>query len=188
MPYSSPLFDNEIIEIIKVIQPKTFFDFGAGAGKYGELVKSVAPFIKTIAVEIEQDYINKFSLKLKYDEVLNASVLDLINSKYYDTNFDVVMIGDTIEHLRKSDGVDLLNFLVYRCRWIILQFPFRFLQNSVANYTSEAHISVWDESDFFVFERTKLYVKERQRLLAIRGYIENSITIDQIETILESNE
>lgn len=188
MPYSSPVFDRAITEVIKHIDTKSFFDIGAGAGKYGELVRAISSEIKTVAVEIEKDYINTFNLPTKYNEVLNISVLDLIQPNYYDTNFDVVMIGDTIEHLKKSDGIDLLNFLVYRCRWIIIQFPVRYLQNTVDSYTSEAHISVWDKTDFQSFERTKIFANEKQRLVAIRGYMENAFTIKQIETIIETNE
>jgi len=81
--------------------------------------------------------------------------------------------------------MDLLNFLIYRSRWIIVQFPYRFLQNASGGYNSEAHISVWAESDFLSFERTRMYVKDTQRLIVLRGYLENAISVEKIELALE---
>ena len=188
MPYSSFIFDRSIEEIIRLLKPETFLDLGAGAGKYGELARKINPSIKLTAVEIEKDYIKQFNLFSIYDEVWNVSATDLINPKYYDSTFDVIMIGDIIEHLKKSDGIDLLNFLIYRCRWIILEFPYHYLQNSVVGYHSEAHISVWTKNDFISFERTKLYAKDTQRLIVLRGYLENHLSIADIESLINKHE
>jgi len=185
MPYSSFIFDNAIAEIIKLIRPKTFFDLGAGAGKYGSMVKEIDSTIETTAIEIEKDYIKKFNLRSIYNQVWNISVTDIVQPKYFDSIFDIVMAGDILEHLKKSEGVDLLNFLIYRCRWIIIEFPYRYLQNTVNDYASEAHISVWAENDFFSFERTRMYAKDTQRLIFLRGYRENDITVKDIDLILK---
>lgn len=188
MPYSSFVFDESIEKILRLLRPDNILDIGAGAGKYGELAKKINPTIKSIAIEIEKDYTKKFNLPLIYNEVWNISATDLIKPKYYDSTFDVIMIGDIIEHLLKSDGIDLLNFLVYRCRWIIVEFPHRYLQNSVDGYQSEAHISVWAENDFSSFERTKLYAKDAQRLIVLRGYLENKISVGDIELLVNKHE
>ena len=188
MPYSSFIFDNAITEIIKLAQPKTFLDLGAGAGKYGSIVKKISPSIKTTAVEIEKDYIEKFNLSSLYDQIWNIPVSDIIQPKYFDSNFDVIMVGDILEHLKKSESVDLLNFLIYRCRWIIVEFPHHYLQNAVDGYSSEAHISAWAENDFFSFERTRMYAKDTQRLIILRGYHENNIAAKDINFILKKYE
>jgi len=188
MPYSSFIFDAAIAEIIKLIKPKIFFDLGSGAGKYGLMVKKIDPSIKTIALEIEKNYIKKFNLRSIYKQVLNISATDLIQPKYFDSIFDVVMAGDILEHLKKSEGIDLLNFLIYRCRWMIIEFPCRYLQNIVNGHSSEAHISIWAENDFFPFERTRMYKKGKQRLIVLRGYSESIIPIKKIEFILKKHE
>ena len=111
-------------------------------------------------------------------------VSGLISPEFYKCEFEVVMMGDVIEHLKKSEGIDLLNFLVYRSRWIIIQFPHKFRQNSIDDHISEAHISVWSEEDFHGFDRTKIYKKGSQRLVVLRGYLEADISIKQIENIV----
>ena len=188
MPHSSFIFDKSIEEIMRLLKPETILDLGAGAGKYGKLIKNINPSVQSIAVEIEKDYIKKFNLLSIYDEVWNISVTDLIKPKYYDSTFDVIMIGDIIEHLKKSDGIDLLNFLIYRCRWIILEFPYRYLQNFVDGYHSEAHISVWTKDNFVSFERSQLYEKNTQRLVVLRGYLENKISVADIESMINEHE
>ena len=162
MPYTSFIFDNAIAEIIKLVRPKNFLDLGAGAGKYGLMVKEINPAIEAVAVEIQKDYIEKFGLRSIYNQVWNVSVIDIIQPKYFDSIFDVVMVGDILEHLKKSESIDLLNFLIYRCRWIIIEFPHMYLQNIVDNYPSEAHISVWAERDFSSFEHSRMYAKDTQ--------------------------
>jgi len=184
MPYSSPLFDESIKEIVGLIKPANVLDIGAGAGKYGVLIKKIIPTTETIAVEIESDYVNRFSLNDIYDQVWNMDVMGIISPKYYEQNFDLVVIGDIIEHLRKSNGLDLINYLVYRSKWILIEFPHHYLQNAVEGYTSEAHISVWGESDFNIFESTLLYKKDSQRLIVIKGYINDSVGLDEVSKVL----
>jgi len=188
MPYSSFIFDDVIAEIIKLIRPKTFLDLGAGAGKYGGMVKEINPFIETIAVEVEKDYLEKFNLRSIYHEIWNVPVINLIRPEYLDLRFDIVMAGDILEHLKKSEGIDLLNFLIYRSRWIIVEFPHRYLQNAVDSYNSEAHISVWTDNDFLSFERTRMYAKDTQRLIILRGYLENAISVENVEFMIKKYE
>ena len=184
MPYSSSKFDEIIFEVLKSIKPQSFLDIGSGAGKYGKMIKKINSKIHSIAVEISKTYIKKFKLKSIYDEVWNISALNLIKPKYYNTEFDTIMIGDVIEHLKKSDGINLLNFLIYRCKWIILEFPYKYLQNSVNNKFFEAHISVWSKSDFESFERTTVYNLKKQRLVVLKGYLNNS-SIRDVDIIIK---
>lgn len=182
MPYSSNVFDKNIEEALRFIKPDILLDLGAGAGKYGLMARKNNFALKTIAVETESDYIEKFNLHSIYTEVWNTSCIDLIRPEHYGARFDVVIIGDLIEHLKKSDGVDLLNFLIYRSRWIVVQVPRHYVQNIVGGHSSEAHVSVWAETDFLPFERTKIYVKDTQRLIFLRGYLENEISVELMES------
>lgn len=185
MPYSSPVFDEEISRIIKFVKPKNLLDIGAGAGKYGLIAKQLDPLIRTVAIEVEKDYIKEFKLGSIYDEVWNISTSSIIQSRYFDLDFDIVVVGDILEHLKKSEGIDLLNFIIYRCRWIIIEFPHRYLQNAIDGHVSEAHISAWSENDFLAFERTKMYMKDTQRFIVLRGYREDEITKKDIDSVVE---
>lgn len=172
MPYSSPSLDDQVLQILKQIQPIVVYDIGAGAGKYGRIVKKNLPNTRSVAVEIDTDYIKKFDLREIYTEVLEMSANDLISERFYDANFDTIIIGDCIEHLKKSDGLDLLNFLVYRARWILIQYPLKYLQNTFEGKHQEAHISVWGDNDFISFEVEKKLSENSQECVLIKGYLE----------------
>lgn len=147
MPFSSELFDPTVREVLSILRPQTCLDIGAGAGKYGQLLRSILPSVRSIAVEIEQDYVSRFGLPGIYSEVWNIDAQALFQ-KPPDQVYDLVIFGDSIEHLRKSVGTDLLHFFYYRARILLVLYPIDFLQHSVEGYTSEAHISVWNSSDF----------------------------------------
>ena len=146
MPYSSGGYDAEVGDFIRLAQPRAVLDIGAGAGKYGAIVKQASPGTHVTALEPDSDYVERFGLGDIYDTVLVADAEALMQD--VDAEFDVVILGDVIEHLRKSAGIDLLNFLVYRARTILVIFPLRHRQGSYEGHVQEAHVSVWRESDF----------------------------------------
>lgn len=87
-----------------------------------------------------------------------------------------MFIGDCIEHMRKSDGIDLINYLVYRSKEIIMLFPNKYIQYDWMGHTSEAHRSVWSETDFDGFEYT-YETKDYMNLVRIKGYIDDPCAI-----------
>jgi hypothetical protein len=85
-----------------------------------------------------------------------------------------VIIGDCIEHMRKSAGVDLLNFLVYRTKLITVKFPLQMRQDSWEGHKSEAHLSVWSEHDFRGMD--VLFTQRNYMCLAlVRGYLNQTM-------------
>lgn len=174
MPYSSPVLDKKMLKMLRDIRPATVYDIGAGAGKYGKLIKQ-SPSLKKIVkkiigIEIDREYIKRFDLNSVYDEVWRMPATELMSHEFYDTNFDTIIIGDCIEHMRKTEGIDLLNFLVYRSRWILVQYPVKYLQNTVNGKYHEAHISVWSDTDFAGFDVQTKYACEWKRAVLIQGY------------------
>jgi hypothetical protein len=170
MPYSSDIFDSRVKSILRQIKPNRCLDIGAGAGKYGRLLREIMPAAISVGVEIESDYIQAYGLNEIYDEVRQMNAIDLITSGV-DETFDLAIFGDVLEHMRKSDGMDLLNFLIYRTKWILAIFPTQYIQNSVAGYKSEAHISVWRVADFQVTKHRVFYNSRGQTLILLQGYL-----------------
>ena len=146
MPYSSPIFDSELELYFREVRHSSVLDIGAGEGKYGEMLRRVQPKAKLIAVELDADYVEQYKLRDLYDEVWGLDAADLMNDLA--RTYDAVILGDCIEHMRKSVGLDLLNFLVYRSRIIVVKFPVQMIQDPYQGHQSEAHVSVWSEHDF----------------------------------------
>src|SRR5580704_10818471 len=119
MPYSSDVFDSAIKELLRKWGFKTYLDIGSGAGKFGRMVKSTVPHCHITAIEIESEYVESFHLRELYDEVILGDALLLLNGDQNRTH-DVVILGDVIEHFLKADGNNLIHFLAYRCKRMLV--------------------------------------------------------------------
>lgn len=151
MPTSYPAFHSKIAAWIAEHPAGRYLDIGAGDGKYGQWVRQSVPGARIEAIEIDPDWIAFYNLRTIYDEVYCVDAGEWFDSRP-DLFWDIVFIGDTIEHMRKSAGTDLIHHLIYRCQWMLLTFPCRYLQYSWYGHAHEAHRSAWDESDFMLFE------------------------------------
>lgn len=175
MPYSSILFDQQVRRFIEQKKFSKYLDIGSGAGKYGQIIREVIenPYIETI--EPEKKYIKEFKLIKLYDKIYNTGVEHFFDSRPdYTTN--VVIIGDCIEHLKKSDGIDLINFLVYRCNYLIIIFPSKVIQYSWQGHSMEAHRSIWTRNDFEDFDY-QYFRKEFMNLVIVKGLLEDKHAI-----------
>lgn len=180
MPYSDEAFDAKIRGFLATNRFKDYLDIGPGAGKYGKMIKEIIPEAKVACIEAENKYIEQFDLNSIYDIVHHSKAEYFFDDKP-DFTTDIVIIGDCIEHLKKSDGLDLINYLAYRCRYILIIFPSKYIQYTSNGSIFEAHLSVWNKHDFINFDYKhfvkKRYVGERfakplyMNLVIVRGYI-----------------
>ncbi|MFL5296279.1 MAG: class I SAM-dependent methyltransferase [Phenylobacterium sp.] len=151
MPTSAMVFDQHIAALIARMQPASVLDIGPGAGKYGMIVKALREHGIKIdslaAVEIDESYIEQFKLNDIYDVVQlgDASMLPDVGP---DAEWDLVILGDVLEHFRKSRGVDLIDYLFYRTKYIVLVVPIDYIQGAWEGHHAEAHISTWYPADF----------------------------------------
>jgi 2-polyprenyl-3-methyl-5-hydroxy-6-metoxy-1,4-benzoquinol methylase len=168
--------------MVGLLQPARVCDIGPGEGKYGRLVKQRAiedgfPSHVT-AIEIDPSYVETYRLRSTYDDVIVADAVDLIDTPRI--RFDLVIIGDCIEHTRKSAVIDLLNFLVYRTGHICIVFPEATVQDDRDEHTAEAHISTWSEEDFRGWNTLHKCIDHawaKMRLFMIKGYQDSRMII-----------
>ena len=175
MPYSSEVFDNSIKELFARWKYKTYLDIGVGAGKYGAIIKSLSGGNHVTGIEIEKEYVERFGLENLYDEIANKDVLSIVSGAQ-EIMYDVVIMGDVLEHLLKSDGLDLVHFYVYRCKRMIVVYPSKYVQYDVGGKKSESHRSVWGEWDFDHFEhehKSDGYMN----MTVVRGYLDDEDAI-----------
>src|SRR5260370_30219426 len=172
MPYSDATFDDLFRTFVRQIRLSRCLDIGAGEGKYGKLVREFHPHVEMIGIEIESEYINRFGLNNIYNSIWCMPANAIIDMRV-DVSYDLVIIGDCLEHLRKSQGIDLLNFLVYRTRYLLIVYSERYLQGSWEGYLHEAHISFWVESDFAGLDYILFRCNSRVAVL-VNGYLLNT--------------
>jgi len=178
MPHSHWLPDNTTKKLLKSIKVNRFLDIGAGAAKFGKMVSLFHPNAEKIAVEIDETYVKEYKLHDFYNQVWVMPTSKLIEQKI-DETYDLVIIGDCIEHMRKSEGIDLVNFLIYRTKYILIHYPDRYIQGTVDGHIHEAHISIWTEYDFMGFDY--LLIKHGFiHTYAINGYLQNTSLLEKI--------
>ena len=121
MPYSDNSNVDWIIDNINKIQPKLILDIGVGAGKYGKLVKSVAPECKLYGIEVWQPYVEEFNLLSIYDSIFveDAREFDLSTNTVY----DVIFLGDILEHMNELDAISLWEKSLKSSRYVLMSIP-----------------------------------------------------------------
>lgn len=125
--------------------PRTVLDVGPGYGKYGVLLREYldpTP-VRIDAVEAWEPYIVEHRLDGIYNAVANqpaeAVEAHLIGA------YDLVMMGDVIEHIEKEAALDFLD----RCRgWVVIATPVEHFDTGPDLPPTEAHVSHWTFADF----------------------------------------
>lgn len=188
MPTSRKTFEVDVLTFLSELDPpaKRFLDIGAGAGKYGRIIKNqlMQPTVAH-AVEVNPLYIVEYKLKEFYDEVfcIDAATIPRDNKLEF---YDVAILGDVIEHLCKSDGIDLVDYLIYRTRYVIVVYPQLYLQ--ISQTPSENHRSLWSLENFPLEYLQDHQIKEGKELVILRGFLATPgvIITDEAKSLLKN--
>lgn len=135
MPQSTPIFKPETITFLKTKFKKdaTVLDVGAGIGTYHNLL---GDYFNTMdAVEVFKPYIVDYKLEEKYRKVYNTNVLDFEFDFY-----DIIILGDVLEHISEEDGIKLVQKLYTRCNELIICIPFNSEQGIHFDNVHEIHL------------------------------------------------
>lgn len=186
MPFSGPHFDAAFLKLIQIIKPTSMIDIGPGNGKYGKLMMANIPDCASEAVEIEASYVERFRLNDYYSLVSIARGIDVTRQAgAADFKWDLVVLGDVLEHMPKSEGIDLLHYFVYRAKWLWLRWPVRYIQGAYEEIEAEAHISIWAEHDVKALLSHYISMKQPEReAYIVQGYRERSQT--EFDTLLSA--
>ncbi|MDP2004470.1 MAG: class I SAM-dependent methyltransferase [Rubrivivax sp.] len=183
MSGSFPIFDRVAEQFIGLAAPAGALDLGAGAGKYGRALRRLVPACESLAVEIDTRHVDAFALRDIYARVEIADA-----GRWWRDNpdeiFDLVIAGDCLQHLPKSEGLDLLNAMVYRCAWLLVLVPEFVVQGTVGGAGSAVHRSVWSERDMHWHD---LWAWDNARAMSIfllRGYQPSNLSIDSLVNIV----
>jgi len=110
----------------------TVLDIGPGEGTYYNLLNDY--FTRIDAVEVWAPYIDTYLLKTKYNNVFNENILDF-EFDYY----DIIIMGDILEHIDVDRAVKLINKLVKKCKQLVVAVPFNMHQGAKGGVWSEKH-------------------------------------------------
>ena len=116
---SYPYFKKEIKKYLKEKYTKdaTVLDIGAGSGTYYYLLKDC--FDKIDCIEGDLEIIKEAELEKLYNKVFNIDACDF-EFDYY----DIIIMGDCMEHIAYDKAVKLVNYLYDKCRELVIVIPY----------------------------------------------------------------
>ena len=158
MPISRSETIPYIVDKVIELNPKSILDVGVGFGLYGVLFRAYTDVrmaetdpkrykewqVKIDGIEIFTEYTSP-TYQI-YGKIYYGNALDKIDEV---GNYDLIFIGDMIEHLSKEDGLRLITKAKEKGKVVIISTPKYFRpQNNVLGNENERHVSLWQDSDF----------------------------------------
>lgn len=131
--YGKQQVKEKILEIFPET-PIRILDIGAGIGIYADYLEKICVID---AIEIYEPYVLKCNLNEKYHQVFICNALDF---DYKIDEYDVVILGDIIEHLSIDNAKKLLNNIYDKFKLIILSIPYETTQNIRGENIYQRHL------------------------------------------------
>jgi len=168
-PYAIPV----VVHAVRQLRPRSILDVGTGFGKYGVLFREYtdiwdadeASHLKRNAWRTRIDGIEVYPLYLSpvhdyiYDHVYVGDVSQVIDDLGH---YDLVFMGDVLEHFAKAEGDRLVRKLFdHADKCVLLTYPRRAKRRGgLLGNEAEAHRSEWNRRDFSPYPRVAYTVLE----------------------------
>ena len=146
MPTSDGENKPKVLEWFKQIKPKTVLDIGAGEGTYAKLVVSAGIEVQSYwtAIEAWAPYVSNYKLMDWYNNVIIGDACYIDYRKVNNGHSDLVIAGDVLEHMTKTESKELIAELKNHASNIIISIPLLHLdQEPYKGNWFERHIDHW---------------------------------------------
>jgi hypothetical protein len=181
MPSSRPNTIPTVIHLVRQLKPRSILDVGVGFGKWGHLFREYTDIleaehdparykrsnwkVRIDGIEGYASYITDMHRYL-YSEIHIGDACDLIKTL---PHYDLIFIGDVIEHFEKSVGVQFLRDALKLARSAILVTTPKYEtgQEDLCGNELERHRSLWSAKDFVAFPNAIVKTIDRATLLAV---------------------
>jgi len=124
MPFSNQEHDEKCLDLVEDYfrdkKELRFLDVGPGAGKWQIKINQRFNNAKIEGCEIFPKYVEKHNLREKYNKIHISNILDFEWENEY---YNVVILGDILEHLTIEDANKLLNKCKSKGALTIVQVP-----------------------------------------------------------------
>lgn len=145
MPESQQPAEGERIMAAEILTNpcRCVLDVGAGDGKWGRILKGKVKRI--VGLEVWSKYIRKYKLHTLYDKVVQADA-----RRFNDwQRFDVIILGDVLEHMMRDDALALIEKLRQAGPRVYLTIPITPdpQDGSVYGNPYETHLDQWTHEE-----------------------------------------
>lgn len=166
------------LEYVRVVQPESVLDIGVGFGRWGILCREFLDICmgrydrqdwktKIDGIEIYQKYVKPYHAYF-YNQILIGDAYNII--KKMKISYDLMILGDVLEHFEKDRAIELLNICLKKSRYVILNIPLGsgWEQGAVLGNLHETHRSSWriEELQRFPHKHFKVFFDEASKSFA----------------------
>lgn len=181
MPSSRPNTIPTVVHIVKQLRPASILDVGVGFGKWGHLFREYTDIlaaerepkryqrkhwrVRIDGIEGHAAYLTPMH-RFLYNEIFIGDAREIIRGI---SRYDLIFLGDIIEHFDSADGRSFLRRCVGKAKKaVVLSTPKHetFQANLCANEL-ERHRSVWAASDFQEFPGATVKTIDGDTLLVV---------------------
>ena len=125
------LFKDWLFHFMAAGHVKTVFDVGAGAGTYSKITHETADEVKQWQPTIKEDlkvdcsevfkpYVSKYNLGIIYNNIYQDDIENILDSI---GNYDLIIMGDVLEHMEKDKAIRVFNALKKKCKFLWISIP-----------------------------------------------------------------
>lgn len=165
MPSSRPNPIPTVIHLLRQLKPKSILDVGIGFGKWGHLFREYTDILEAEhdparyvrenwrmridGIEGYPEYITEMH-RFIYSNIHVGDARQLLPDL---KEYDLIFMGDILEHFEKPDGLQLLRSALAKAKQaVILTTPkFETAQGDLCGNPLERHRSLWKAKDFREF-------------------------------------
>jgi len=162
MPSSRPNTIPTIIHLVRQLKPRSILDVGVGFGKWGHLFREYTDIlqaernprryeknnweVRIDGIEGHAPYLTPMHNFL-YDQIHVGDARSLIKTL---PSYDLIFLGDIIEHFEKETGMQLLReAFAHANKAVLVTTPkFETAQDDLCDNELERHRSLWTAKDF----------------------------------------
>jgi len=180
VPSSRPNTIPTVIHLLRQLKPQSILDVGVGFGKWGHLFREYTDIleaerdparyerknwqVRIDGIEGHASYLTEMHRYL-YNEIHIGNACEVIRTL---PRYDLIFLGDVIEHLEKQAGMQLLrDAFEHSNKAVILTTPkYETGQDDLCGNELERHRSLWSARDFRTFAGAIVKAIDRDTLLA----------------------
>ena len=161
MPISSKENKKPVMDLLKKLNCKNILELGVGYGHFGPKIRIEIPGSKLIGIEIYKPYFEKIPTNCYnglYNEDMRTFDYDKLCSEI---KFDAVMLIDSLEHIDRQDGFDLLQKLFKLFPLVIVSVPIiDYPQGEFMGNAWEEHKTQWKINELVQLGFMSYFIEE----------------------------
>lgn len=134
MPFSHSILKNDVrVYFEKNINTNSkILDIGAGVGTYSKFLRDLG--YKMDCIEVWLPYVIQYKLNELYDNVIIGNIMN-----YNICNYDVIIMGDVLEHLSIDDSLKLMDSIEANNQICLVAVPYQLEQGEHYGNKYEIH-------------------------------------------------